>query len=49
MMFTWEYDKESKCRVRKYVLIASGLTWKEAKELRKTNKNYEIVVGVKNS
>lgn len=43
-MFTWEYDKESKCTVRKYELIASNLTWKEAKDLRKTNKRYEIVV-----
>ena len=42
-MFTFEYDEVSKCAVRKYEVIASELTWKEAKEIRSKDKRYQIV------
>jgi len=44
MMFTWEYDEVSRCSVRKYNLLTSGLTWQEAKEIRSHDHRYMIVV-----
>jgi hypothetical protein len=40
----WATEEVNKVsfKVRTHVVIKSGLPWKEAKELRKTSKNYEI-------
>ena len=37
-------QKEQPTLEKKYAVIKTGLSWVEAKELRKTNKNYQIVV-----
>lgn len=43
-MFIWEDSKTlSDARARKYITVASGLTWQEAKTKRAENRALQIV------
>jgi hypothetical protein len=41
--FIFENDPKSKCRVRKYITVKSGLSWQEAKAMRNQDRALQIV------
>jgi hypothetical protein len=41
--FIYENDPQSKCRVRKYITVKSGLSWQEAKAMRNQDRALQIV------
>lgn len=41
--FIYENDQKTKCRVRKYITVKSGLSRQEAKAMRKQDRTLQIV------